>query len=269
LEGDELRLSLGGAERTARRDEVLAVVLPEALPARTLAPAPRPVLLVLTPSAGRPRVLEVPPYFAQTSEILHARLQRWLGAPTAVTFPPLAAPVRDGEAPEAHYAAAAAGKLRDDDVVIPDGRGYLLRAPWAALLGPALAADVYVSAGGGRALIALPALGAALLSLAALTGWFVWLGRRRKSRLGIGMLLGRVELLVRGPHGVIALSWPQLADAEVRVSPRWSPFAGGFAVRMLTLVAHDGERMRFDQSFLETPVEVVAVLCRAAAHKDV
>ena len=46
-----------------------------------------------------------------------------------------------------------------------------------------------------------------------------------------------------------------------------APFAGSFAVRILTLVAHDGERIRFDQSLLETPVEAVAVLCRSAAGR--
>ncbi|HEX6240404.1 MAG TPA: hypothetical protein VFZ61_05905 [Polyangiales bacterium] len=265
LDADDLRLVLGAAEHQVRRDQVLAVVLPEALPTRTLPPAPRPLLLVLTPSASAPRLLDVPPYFAQTSEILLARLQRWLGAPSANAFAPRPTAARDSEAPDVHYSNAAAGKPLADDIVVPEGHGYLLRAPWAALLGPALALDVYLSAGAGRALIAAPALGAALLCLAALAGWFVWLSRRRRSRLGIGMLLGRLELLVRGPHGVVALPWPQLAQADVEVAARWSPFAGSFAVRLLTLVAHDGERLRFDQSFLKTPVEAVAVLCRSAA----
>jgi hypothetical protein len=267
LGSQELRLTLAGTERVVPRDEVLGVALPEVLPTRTLAAAPRPLLLVLTPKESRPRVLEVPPYFAQTSEILRARLERWLGAPSAALFAPLDAPARNTEAPEAHYVNAATGRPRSDDVVVAEGRGYLWRAPWAALLGPVLAADVYLTAGPGRALIATPALGAALLSLAALAAWFGWLRRAQSSRLGIGMLLGRDELLVRGAHGVVALPWPQLAQVEVQVTGSWSPFAGGFAVRILTLVAHDAERLRFDQSLLETPVEVVAVLCRSAAGR--
>jgi hypothetical protein len=262
---DGLLLRSGAIDESVRRDEVLDVVAPEALPSRALPAPPQPVLLVLTPRAGRPRVLRVPPYFTQTSAIALARLRRWLGTPSATPF--ALAPDRRDEAPESHYVQAAAGRLDQDDVVIPEGRGYLLRAPWAALLGLCFAADVYVSAGAGRALIAMPVLGAALLSVTALVSWFTWLRRRRKSRLGIGMLLSRRELLLRGPHGVIAVPWPQLSQVEVLVSARWSPFLGSFATRLLSLSTHAGEHMRFDESFLGTPVDAVAVLCRSATER--
>jgi hypothetical protein len=259
-----LLLRLGGSVQAVERSDVLDVVAPEALPTRTLPARPLPVLVVLTPQAGRPRALALPPYFAQTSEVLLARMKRWLGSPQGAT--PAPAPAAD-DAPEAHYERAAAGQLRDGDVVIPEGRGYLLRAPWAALLGLWFAGDVYYSAGRGRALIALPVLGAALLSLVAIVSWFLWLRRRRTSRLGIGMLLAREELLLRGPHGVVAVPWPQLSQVEVQVSARWSPFAGTFATRLLSLATQSGEHMQFDASFLETPVDVVAVLCRRAAGR--
>jgi hypothetical protein len=260
-----LLLRLGTRVLSVPRAEVLDIVAPEALPTRALAPRPQPVLVVLTSAAGKPRTLELPPYFAQTSEVLMARLRRWLGTPEAVPAPP---PPAADDAPETHYTRAAAGQLREDDVVIPEGRGYLLRAPWAALLGLWFAGDVYYSAGMGRALIALPVAGAALLSVVAIVSWFLWLRRRRSSRLGIGMLLGREELLLRGPHGVVAVPWPQLTQVEVQVSARWSPFAGTFAARVLALATQSGEQMQFDASFLGTPVEVVAVLCRRAARID-
>lgn len=262
LGGDGLLLRLDEREESVRRDEVLDVVAPEPLPTRTLAPRPLPVLLVLTPRAGRPRVLAVPPYFAQTSDILLARLRRWLGTPAAALN--LEGAPSPDDAPEAHYARAAAGQLDEGDVVVPEGRGYLLRAPWAALLGLWFAGDMYLSAGRGRGLIATPVLGAAALSLLAIVGWFAWLRRRQKSRLGIGMLLTPAELLLRGPQGVVAVPWLQLAQAEVQVSARWSPFAGTYAARLLTLSTHGGEHMQFDASFLATPVEAIAVLCRRA-----
>lgn len=262
LAPEGLYLRLGAYEESVRRDEVLDVVAQELLPTRTLAPRALPVLLVLTPRAGRPRVLAVPPYFAPTSDISLARLKRWLGAPT-LTLGSTALPAGD-DAPEAHYARAAAGQLGDGDVVVPEGRGYLLRAPWAALLGLWFAVDMYVGAGAGRALIAAPVLGAGSLSLLAIVGWLLWLRRRQRSRLGIGMLLTPSELLLRGPHGVVSVPWPQLAQAEVYVSARWSPFVGAYPARLLNLSTHSGEHMQFDASFLATPVEAVAVLCRRA-----
>jgi hypothetical protein len=260
LAASGLYLRRGQREESARKEEVLGLASQDALPSRTLAVRPAPVLVALTPLAGRPRVLTLPPYFAQTGEIALARLARWRGTPPAraAREPRSAA----AEAPEAHYERAARGQLDADDVLIPEGRGYLLRAPYTALLGLAFALDVFLSAGKSRSLIAMPVLSACALSAFVLAAWFVWIGRRRQSRAGIGMLLTRDELLLRGPRGVVAVPWPQLAEIDIKLSARWSPFVGSYAARLLTLSTNTGERMLFDQSFLGVPIEVIALLCR-------
>jgi hypothetical protein len=261
LGSEGLLLRVGDSEYGVRKDELLGISAREALPSRALAARPEPILLTLAPSAGRPRVLELPPYFAQTSEIALARLTRWWGKDAAARAASDQGNDAD-EAPDAHYERALRGDLREQDVIIPEGRGYLLRAPYTALLGLVFALDVFSSAGAGRALIAGPVLIAGALSLGALIAWFAWIARRRRSRRGIGMLFTRAELLLRGPHGVVAVPWGQLRDAELKLVARWSPFVGAYPARTLTLSTNSGERMVFDGSFLGVPLEVIPVLCR-------
>jgi hypothetical protein len=263
LAADGLCLRLGDQEESVPRAQVLGISAPEALPSRTLPVRPEPILVSLMPVAGRPRVLTLPPYFAQTTEIALARLTRWSGASTASVQGKNDPEEPDGnEAPDAHYERAAGGQLERGDVVIPEGSGYLLRAPYSALLGLAFALDVFFSAGTSRALIATPVLAACLLSLLVLAAWFVWIARRRQSRRGIGMLFTRAELLLRGPHGVVAVPWAQLLSTELKLTARWSPFVGTYAARMLILTTNTGERMLFDRSFLGVPLEAIEVLCR-------
>src|SRR4051794_22621944 len=59
-----LLLKLPNGESWTARSDVLAVTFQESLPSRTLTPRAPDVLLVLSPQAGRPRVLSIPPYFA-------------------------------------------------------------------------------------------------------------------------------------------------------------------------------------------------------------
>jgi hypothetical protein len=255
-----LLLRVGEREESVHRDELLGIGASEALPSRTLPARPEPLLLTLTPRAGQPRLLELPPYFAPTSEIALARLTRWWGRERAPRSEQ-SSERPEQEAPEAHYERAARGQLSERDLVVPEGRGYLLRAPYTALLGLVFALDVFLSAGPSRALIAGPVSLAGALSLFALLAWFAWIARRRSSRRGIGMLFTRAELLLRGPQGVVAVPWAQLQDAELKLSARWSPFVGAYPARTLILSTNAGERMVFDRAFFGVPLEVIAVLC--------
>jgi hypothetical protein len=255
-----LLLQLGAQERWAQRDEILGLTFQEALPSRSLAPRAAALLVVLTPAAGRPRWLEIPPFFAPSTEILQARLTRWLEAQPQAT-PQAPGPPRAD--PEQRYVRAAHGQFEPGALVVPEGRGYLLRAPYAALLALLFALDILRSASAARAQLAGPLLAACLLTLTVLAGWFVWLSRRRATRLGIGMLLTPEELLVRGAAGVLSVPWTQLSELTVQTVARWSPFAGSYPARTLLLTAQEGQRMLFDAGFLGVPAEVVAMLCRA------
>lgn len=257
-----LLLQVAGQEQWAARSEVLDVTFEEPLPSRTLAPRPPAVLLVLEPRAGQPRVIAVPPYFAPSAEITAARLKRWLtqAGPARASSRSSAAVLGD---PGQRYDRAAHGQLTEGDAVIPEGHCYLLRAPFTSLLGIVFALDVLRTAGGLRAQIVQPVLAASVLCVVLIAGWLLWMRRRRATRLGLGMLLTPEELLVRGRGGVVAVPWAQLKEVEVGLRPRWSPFVGPYATRLLTLITQEQQQMIFDQSFLGAPVSVIAVLCKS------
>lgn len=266
--GEEgLLLKLPGSEQPVARSEVLGVTFEAPLPSRTLTPRAPDVQLVLTSAGGKPRVVRIPPYFAPSAEITVARLQRWLSRGDE-----LRVPERDSAAPEdpeLHYQAAARGQHWAGEAAIPDGGGYLLRAPYTALLGLVFALDVLRTAGPMRAQIVQPVLAAAALCVALIVGWLLWMQRRRATRLGLGMLLTPDELLLRGKAGVVAVPWPQLVQVEVGVRPRWSPFVGPYAARTLTLTTQEQQHMLFDQSFLGTSVEAIALLCKSYRDENI
>ncbi|HEY6877135.1 MAG TPA: hypothetical protein VI299_03910 [Polyangiales bacterium] len=233
-------------EQFIARTDVLALVVPEQLAQRG-ARSLRPLYVVGRP----PHSVCLPPYFAVDSELLAARLRRWCGAlpERAADFAPPA------EGPEDRYTRAARGKLHDGEVPVPEGVGYRLRAPYGVLLALLFVIDA-VRVAGPRLYPA--AFASALLGPCALLGWFMWMRRRRATRLGMAMLLTPEELLVRGPHGAVSLPWPQLASVEVVARQAWSPFVGRFLVRSLWFHARDGTTMLFDAAFLGWPPEIIA-----------
>jgi hypothetical protein len=169
-------------------------------------------------------------------------------------------PVPEASSLEARYARAAHGKADEGDVAVPEGFGYRKRAPYAALLGVAFALDALWAAGPLRTKIVSPALFSCVLAIVLFLGWFVWMGRRRASRLGIAMVITPEELLVRGQGGVMGVPWSQLASAQVHSRMAWSPFWGSFAVRTLVISTTHGETLSFDAGFLGVPPEVLAVV---------
>jgi hypothetical protein len=237
-----------GAQELARED-VVAFVLPEQLAQRG-ATSLQPLYVV-----GRPPVhFTLPPVFH--AELLAARLKRWRGTPQAT--PPSFVPPREG--PEQRYVRAANGQLRAGEVAVPEGRGYLLRAPYGVLLALVFVIDAVLHAGPK---LYPAASAAAMLAPLTLGAWFAWMRKRRAVRLGTAMLLTPEELLVRGPHGAVSLPWTQLASVEVALRQAWSPFVGRYLVRSLWFHALDGTTMQFDGAFLGWPPEVIAAQAEA------
>jgi hypothetical protein len=259
-----LWLSTPAEERWASRDEVLGCALPESVERGATPPAQGPLSLVLK-AQGKPRVLDLPPYFAANQEILQARLQRWLGrepGEPASRFDPVKA------APEERYRRIAAGSFEPGELAIPEGFGYRLRAPYGVLLGCLFAGDALLHAGPMARQLWPGVSAACLLALGFLGAWFLWMGGRRKSRLGIAMALTREELLLRGKGGVVGIPWGQLAQVAVDARLTWSPFFGSYPVRVLVLTATDGARVPFDGGFLGLAPDVVRVLCEAYRRRE-
>ncbi|MFT3922531.1 MAG: hypothetical protein QM778_08355 [Myxococcales bacterium] len=250
-------------EVSASKADVLAVALPEQ-PEGGAARSPRkPLLLVLKPD-GRPRALEIPPYFAGSQDILAARLTRWLARPESEPERRFERPKPN---PEEQYARIARGSTEAGEVCVPEGLGYRVRAPYGALLGCLFAVDTVRSAGPMAKQLWPGVAAACALALAFLAGWFVWMNGRRKSRLGIAMALTREELLLRGKAGVVGIPWGQFSEIDVDLRLTWSPFYGSYPVRVLSLSTLDGERVLFDGGFLGIEPEHVAALCEGYRRK--
>jgi hypothetical protein len=255
LSDQKLTLSVAGRDTDVRREDVVDVVAVYHGRSEARAPARGSVYLVRR-SPLPPLVL--PPWFAQTPELLTARLRRWLGpTPSRREVP---GPSGD---PESRYLALARGTSVEADLAVPEGRGYVQRAPYTALLGLVFVADVYLHAGRLQGALLVPASAAVALSCALFAGWHVWMARRRSTRLGIGLALTREELLARGRAGVVAVPWAQLAEINVDARSAWSPLLGALEVRTLRLQTNDGQTLLFDGGFLGYPVEVVAAMCEA------
>jgi hypothetical protein len=252
------------SEHWASKEEVLGIVLPEQPSRGPTPPAPGPLWLVLRPGTA-PRELALPPYFAGSQEILAARLTRWLGREAGEPQKRFDYP-KPG--PEQRYARIASGSLEAGEVRVPEGLSYRARAPYGAILGCVFALDAVRGAGPMAAQLWPGVLAACALALAFLIGWFVWMGGRRKSRLGIAMALTREEMLLRGKAGVVGIPWGQLAQVEVDVRLTWSPFLGSYPVRVLALSTTDGERVLFDGGFLGIAPECLAVLCESYRRRQ-
>lgn len=263
---DALLLRAPHGETWVARSDVLGIAQPEAPQnRRVVPPAPRPLALVLKPEQGL-RTLELPPYFAADQAILAARLTRWLEQPSRAAAERFDPPKPN---PEARYTRIASGKLEAGEVSVPEGRGYLLRAPYGVLLGCAFAADALRAAGPLAPRLMPGVIAACLLALAFLGGWLLWMQRREKSRLGIAMALTREEMLLRGKAGTVSIPWGQLLDVEVYTRLAWSPFFGSYPVQQLLLHTTDGAQTVFDAGFLGVAPEVVAVLCESYRRRDI
>jgi hypothetical protein len=253
-----------GGERSVRREDVLGIRVAEARGSRFL-PEPRRRLFVITHPRSSTTHLELPPYFAATPDILAARLERAFGLSEG--SPPRKAdlPAPPGQAEE-RYARAAKGERLEGHIAIAEGSQYLLRGPYAVLLGDVFALDALRVAGPElRPALVMPVLVACALGVAVPLLWVLYMKRRSAARLGIAMLLTPEELLVRGRHGVVSVPWGQLERAEVVLRELWSPFVGTYTVRTLVIESSDGATIPFDGAFLGVAPEVVSGLCDAYA----
>jgi hypothetical protein len=189
---DGLLWQTAEGERWVARGDVLGVAAPEERAGR-MAGALAPLYVVLRPQM-HPLYWELPPYFASSAAIVQARLERWLK-----DRPHAEQPQAPQGRPEERYSRAATGRAAPGDVVVPEGFGYRLRAPYGVLLALLFVGDALRTAGVHRERLLPAAVAAALLALTALLGWFAWMRKRRAARLGIALLLTPEELLVQFP----------------------------------------------------------------------
>jgi hypothetical protein len=217
------------------------------------------VYLIMRPSSGRTH-LALPPVFDRTPGTLAERLMRWRG----VVEPPAERPERvPADLPSKLFDAAAAGKAPEGVAAIPQGRGWMQRAPYATvLLGVALLEGYLRMPAAARGFLGAAAPGMALLCLiVAPAFWFLVTRRDVASRKGIALVLAPAELLLRTRSGTHRVAWSNVAKLQIAAKTVWTILQGTHASRVLVIMRKDDDPVQYSEAYLGVPAEVVAGLC--------
>jgi hypothetical protein len=221
------------------------------------------VYVVTQPRSGRTH-LALPPVFERTPGMLAERLMRWLGPPdeAAATKPPASDPQ---QLVSELWERVARGERPSGVCAIPHGSRWLQRGPYASvLLGIAvldgflrLPAETRANVGG-----TMPLLLVGVLVIVPIS-WYLVTRRQLARRLGLALVLTPTELLFRTRAGVVRMEWSQLVRVEIESRATWSLLLGAHEARWLTLQRKNTPEVRYHDSFLGAPLEVIGALCDA------
>src|SRR6185312_1466750 len=115
-----------------------------------------------------------------------------------------------------------------------------------------------------RAINPVPALLLAALLVIVPIGWYALTRGTLRARKGIALILSPTDLLSRGRGGIIRAPWANVSRIDIQSRMSWSLLQGGHASRTLNIQRRDGQAgVQCAESFMETPIEVVAALCDA------
>lgn len=224
------------------------------------------VYLVMHPDSGR-KHLELPPVFESTPGVLAEKLMRWRGvvpAPRSDSTDPSEPLVREPAAlPSKLFDAAAAGEHLPGSAIIPHGRAYLRRGPYATvLLGLAVLSDWLGLPAAARAQAGTLAPTVCAFALLVVPGmWLLWTRWDLKPRKGIALVLTPAEMLMRTRAGVHRVAWDDVARFEITSRTAWSVLLGPHPQRALIIHRKDGDMITYAEQFLGAPAEVVLGLC--------
>jgi len=262
---DRHRLALadeGLLLRTPRADFALPKHdIVDILPSGRGSPRWADVYLVTRPDSGR-LYLPVGPFFGHTPQALSQRLLRWRGEVEPDTQAGSRAPVA---LPSKLFEAAARGEQLPGVAVIEHARGTLRNGPYATiLLGVAMLEGLLRSTPAVREALGVVAPAVIALCLGAVPVLWLLLARRETAaRTGGAMLLTPAELLLRTRAGVHRARWSDIDRIEIVTRRAWSIALGAHENRSLVLHRKSDQPIRYGETLLAPPVEVVAGLCEA------
>ena len=221
------------------------------------------VYVVTQPRTGRTHVA-LPPVFERTPGMLAERLMRWLGPPDEAA---------EAEAPASEpkplvselWERVARGERPDGVTAVPHGSAWLQRGPYASvLLGVAVLEGFIRLPERVRADVGttMPLLLVGVLVIVPVS-WYLVTRRQLAPRRGLALILTPDELLFRTRSGVVRVEWARLVGAEIESRATWSLLLGAHEARWLTLQRKNAPEVRYHDSFLGAPLEVVAALCDA------
>lgn len=260
IEPQRLRLVTPAGETTLARDEIVAIREHGDWRTRRVGRRWSDVYVVLDPRSKKTHVA-LPPVFERTPGELAERLMRWRGP---VTGPEGHTPPAPPDLPSKLYDRAARGDVPPDVVVIPHGRGWLARGPYATVLLGAVILDglarMPANAWTAIAPVAIVALGVSLVLVPV--GWILLNRREIAPRRGLALLITPAEALMRTRSGILRVPWRSLKRMAVGSKPSWSILAGYDDARSVVFERDDAP-IHYEEAFLGAPCEVVTALCEA------
>jgi hypothetical protein len=216
------------------------------------------VYVVTRPDSGR-LYTALPPLFARTPGMLAEALMRWRGAAPA---PAEVAPREPAALASKLFDAVDAGEPPEGTAVIEPGNDTLRRGPFATvLLGIALLDGMLRMPAAARLALGRTPMLVLGVCLLLVPGMWLVTNLRARTRKGAAMLLTPAELLFRTRGGVQRVRWAELGRPRIESRTTWSVLLGPHETRTLVLTEKNGDAMRYAESSLAPPAEVVAALC--------
>jgi hypothetical protein len=218
------------------------------------------VYVVTHPGTGRTHVA-LPPVFTASPRVLAERLMRWRGLGGEATPLPEKSPE---PLPSKLWERCGAGEVLTGVVAIRHGNGWMKRGPYASMLLGLAVLDGFLRLPdhAAQSINPLPALLLAAALVIVPAAWYVFTRASLRDRKGLALLLSPQDLLSRGRGGIIRAPWSSVSRVEVLSRSSWSLFLGAYTARTLVVHRQRGEAgVQVAESFLATPVEVVAALC--------
>jgi len=220
------------------------------------------VYLVTHPSTGRTHVT-LPPVFAASPRALAERLMRWRGLGGEGTPLPSESPE---PLPSKLWDRSGAGEVLTGVVAIRHGSGWMKRGPYASMLLGLAVLDGFLRlpTQAAQSINPLPALLLAAALVIVPAAWFLFTRGTLRDRKGLALVLSPQDLLSRGRGGIIRAPWSSVTRVEILARSSWSLFLGGYTSRTLIVHRKRGDAdVQVADTFLATPVDVVAALCDA------
>jgi hypothetical protein len=241
------------------------------------------VYVITQPRSGR-LFVALPPVFERTPGVLAERLMRWLGAPVAsetdadadaevesqpeaATGTPPTAARPDEPAPLASelWERAARGERPPGITVIPHGRAWLQRGPYASMLLGLAVLDGFVrlpQITRDKVDVTVPLVLVAALVIVPV-GWFFITRAQLKSRRGLAAVLTQTELLLRTRAGLLRTPWTTIERIDTESRSAWSLLLGAHEARTMIIRRRKAAPLQYHESFIGVPLEVVSGLCDA------
>jgi hypothetical protein len=221
------------------------------------------VYVVTHPRIGRSH-LALPPVFERTPGVLAERLMRWLGPRDSAALGEVPQPDSQALASKL-WERVAAGETIPGVIKIPHGSAWLQRGPYASVLLGIAVLDGFIrlpAENQQQVGLTMPLVLVGALVIVPIS-WYLLTRAQLRPRLGLALVLAPSELLVRLRSGVQRTAWAQLAAAEIEVRAAWSILLGAHESRTLVLARKNAAEIRYHESFIGAPLEVVVALCEA------